>query len=139
MGVLPTKAPSIQTCALVGAERSKTLPASLPARSSRAFRFATSGGGPDWIPKCGDLFLLSGRAGAEKPSCEAPAAAVAETEVAPAASTTACALDTLQVTDKKRQDRTNDDQEQQTRTPFCRVCCINTRDPRVAENRFRDD
>jgi len=114
MGVLPTKAPSIQTCAPVGTERSKTLPASLPARSSRAFRLVTSGGGPDWTARCGDLFLLSGRAGAEKPSCEAPAAAVAETEVAPAASTTACALETLQVTDKKRQDRIKDEQEQQT-------------------------
>jgi hypothetical protein len=112
MGELPTKTPSIQTCAPVGTERSKTLPASLPARSSSAFRLATSGGGPDGIPKCGDLFLFSGRAGAEKPSCEAPAAAVAETEVVPAASTTACALETLQVTDNKRQDRTKDDQEQ---------------------------
>ena len=114
MGVLPTKVPSIQTCAPVGTERSKTLPASLPARSSRAFRFVTSGGGPDSRPKCGDLFLFSGRAGAEKPSCEAPAAAVAETEVVPAASTTAWALETPQVTDKKRQDRIKDEQEQQT-------------------------
>ena len=139
IGVFPTKAPSTQTCAAVGTDRSNSLPASWPARCSSAWRLATSGGGPDWTAKCGDLVLLSGRAGAEKPSCEAPAAAVAETEVAPAVSTTACALETLQLTDKKRQDRTNDDQEQQTRSPFRRVCRINTSDPRVAENRFRAD
>jgi hypothetical protein len=112
--VLPTKAPSIQTCAAVGTDRSKTLPAFGPARSSRFFRLTTSGAGPDGNAKCGDLFLLSGRAVLDGPSCLAPVALEAETELPPAASTVACALALLQVTDRNRQERTVSEQEQRT-------------------------
>ena len=61
--MFPTNAPSTQARAGEGTDRSNNLLASLPARSSRALRLTTSGGGPVGMIRYDELLasgLLSG-------------------------------------------------------------------------------
>src|SRR5579862_185861 len=95
-GVFPTNAPSIQTCAAEGVERSNSLPASFPAFCSRALRLTTSGGGPVGIIRCVEALGAAGLLGAGTITDFSLAVLDAETEAAPAYSAAACPLATPQ-------------------------------------------
>jgi hypothetical protein len=121
-GLSPTKAPSINTCAADGVERSSSLQGFLPARCSRALRFVTSGGGPEEDAMCCGLSTAA-VAGAANPlglGRSGWLAAVAEAaELAPAYSAVDCARDTPQENRASRQasDMVSGSRENQLRAP----------------------
>jgi hypothetical protein len=98
-GVFPTIFPFTHICASTGVARKRIFPASLPAVASSDFRLVSSAGGPADATRCGEDDA------AEEAEDEAPdpvpgnlgmvggfmeLATLAETELAPAVSATAC-------------------------------------------------